>query len=215
MLVNHGASTMLQFRETTAWQHEVMFCIVYLQFVEFHIPQEIAVAQMRPALGRWGPGQQLQRKLVSSGNRQAKDQVPLMKQTPEMGQGLDTFLRRPVGIEQHRPLGWPTSCKWGVLASNQCSYKPSPPLKTQLKDHPNRVVFTYNGVFLLLEDSQHYVHNQLDQTKLAALMPEIFRMLCVSGICSCCPQHLLGLILHPGITRRKAVCLLPGVCLFS
>lgn len=45
---------MLQFRETAAWQHEIMFSIVYLQFVEFYIRQEIAVAQMQTSLGRRG-----------------------------------------------------------------------------------------------------------------------------------------------------------------
>ena len=54
ILVNQGAARMLHFRETSAWQHEIMFCIVYLQFVEFYISQEIAVAPMQTALGRRG-----------------------------------------------------------------------------------------------------------------------------------------------------------------
>lgn len=40
---------MLQCQET-AWQHEVMFCSVYLPFVGFYISQEVAVAQMQTAL---------------------------------------------------------------------------------------------------------------------------------------------------------------------
>lgn len=83
ILVNHGAATMLQFREIAAWQHEVMFCIVYLQFVEFYIPQEIAVAQMQTAMGRRGTWQQHQRKLVIKSQQPGKkDQVPVITMRP-------------------------------------------------------------------------------------------------------------------------------------
>lgn len=51
LLVNLGAVMMPQLGET-AQQHEIVLCVVTLQFVEFYVPWEIPVAQMQTALGR-------------------------------------------------------------------------------------------------------------------------------------------------------------------
>lgn len=99
-LVSQGAARMLWFRETAAWQHEIVFCTGYLQFVEFYIPQEIAVAQMQTALSRRGTWQQHQGKLGSSGRSQAKSKClfPQWSRAPDTSCLPGSSVRRPMGI---------------------------------------------------------------------------------------------------------------------
>lgn len=109
ILVNQGAATMLQTRETAAWQHEITFCIVYLPFVELYSPQEIAVASKLTRLSRQGTGQQRQRKLVSASS-QVKDPAPVAVMEPgSRGGPWSGLLAEAPGVR--------VSCKWVVLAS--------------------------------------------------------------------------------------------------
>ena len=134
ILINQGAATMPQSRGTAAWQHEIMFCIVYLPCVEFYIPQEIAVAQKLTGLSRQGTWQQHQRKLVS-GNHQVKDQAPvtlmeprsrggpwsglLSQEAPRLSEHLvSEWYRHPTGVITNYHHHWTctqSSCRLACL----------------------------------------------------------------------------------------------------
>lgn len=155
ILVNQGAATMLQTRETAAWQHEIMFCIVYLPFVELYIPQEIAVASKLTGLSRQGTWQQNQRRLVSASS-QVKDLAPVTVMEPGSPGGP-----------------WP-----GLLSEAPgCQTAPAPRLSERLvnewywhqqmwlqtvtttepvlRAHATGLVFIYSGTFLRKEDLPH------------------------------------------------------------